>query len=128
MAMASSSTPASSSRESSSSAFQDFMQRMAGLRKNGDNDVDLQLDKTPAATYNEDLTPARTFFVRMVAQREIEVNESQWFEVLKRHGVDPNPSNGPAISVDASGRSLPSYRDYDYRDSEKSLMRTKAGK
>ena len=101
------------------------MQRMAGLRKSGD-DVDLQLDKTPAATYNEDLTPARTFFVRMVAQREIEVNESEWFAVLKRHGVDPNPSNGP--SVDASGRSLPSYRDYDYRDSQKSLMRARAGK
>jgi len=35
----------------------------------------------------DEVTPARTFFVRMVAQRELEVNEEEWFQVLQRQGV-----------------------------------------
>lgn len=46
----------------------------------------------------EDITPARTFFVRMVAQREVEVNESEWSETLKRHGVVQDSSDPVASS------------------------------
>ena len=46
----------------------------------------------------EDVTPARNFFVRFVAQREIEVNDSEWFEVLKRHGMVPESPDSLASS------------------------------
>ena len=46
----------------------------------------------------ENVTPARNFFVRFVAQREIEVNESEWFEVLKRHGMVPTDLESVASS------------------------------
>ena len=46
----------------------------------------------------EDVTPARNFFVRFVAQREMEVNDSEWFEVLKRHGMVPESPDSLASS------------------------------
>ena len=46
----------------------------------------------------KDVTPARNFFVRFVAQREIEVNDSEWFEVLKRHGMVSTDSESVASS------------------------------
>ena len=60
------------------------------------------IDKGPMGA-PEDITPARTFFVRMVAQREIEVNETEWFEVLKRHGMVTDDTTSDAL---ASSRSL----------------------
>ena len=46
----------------------------------------------------EEVTPARNFFVRFVAQREMEVNDSEWFEVLKRHGMVPESPDSLASS------------------------------
>jgi hypothetical protein len=70
-----------------------------GMRRGRD---ELFIDEGPVGA-PEDITPARTFFVRMVAQREIEVNETEWFEVLKRHGMITEDTTSDAL---ASSRSL----------------------
>ena len=62
----------------------------------------------------ENVTPARNFFVRFVAQREIEVNESEWFEVLKRHGMVPT-------DLESVASSRKSFADASTKLSERTL-------
>ena len=65
-----------------------------------------------------DVTPARTFFVRMVAQREVEVNEKEWFSILQRHGVQRSSSSTATTTMCSS--SLSSYRDNNSPDASSS--------
>ena len=85
--------------------------------------ADLFVDEEPVGA-PEDITPARTFFVRMVAQREIEVNELEWFQTLKRHGVreDSSTSLGEATTQLQIMKTLPHGTSLDREDAvEKSF-------
>ena len=57
----------------------------------------------------EEVTPARSFFVRMVAQRELEVDEDAWFKVLEKHGVLTSASismSGSALAFMQASRRI----------------------
>ena len=82
-------TMAVSGGQASDGILQTMTQRDADEDR-GNLLMDREPDRMGAA---DDVTPARTFFVRMVAQREIEVNEKEWFKILQRHGVNVDSSS-----------------------------------
>ena len=82
-------TMAVSGGQTSDGILQTMTQRDADEDR-GNLLMDREPDRKGAA---DDVTPARTFFVRMVAQREIEVNEKEWFKILQRHGVNVDSSS-----------------------------------
>ena len=88
-------------------SFGAFSRRGGG---SGGSDRALWNDKEPDLLgAPADVTPARTFFVRMVAQREVEVQESEWFSILERHGCFSGKLNNtfsPPASSEGSSRIL----------------------